>query len=991
MHRFAILPLTALALTVPALAPASAQDANPLPDGRDPPAGDEATIGPEGEIVVTAARIRGQLDVPQSPLVELDESDIAAYGVGSIADLVAQLEPASGSARGRGGGQPVFLINGIRVSGFREFSSFPPEALRKVEVLPEEVAQRFGFPPDRRVINFILKDDFTSREVELEFEQPWDGGYSRTEQEFTWLRILDGGRLNLNVEANDVSLLTEAERGIVQTPGSVPTVAGDPDPASGRSLISDSAGVEATLSWARAFPDSGSSLTLTGNLERNDRLSLAGFDSVILSDQAGNSEIRTFGDPLRTRSRTDGANSSVGYTRPLGDFQLTITGDASITDTTTRIDQRADTASVRAQALAGTLALDGSLAGLASPGFDTADNTVIAAGSKVTLRGSPLPLPAGELGVTLDAGYNWNRIESSDTRSATDARLNRGIVDGGINIAVPLTSRRENALGAVGDWSLNLQAGFDHLSDFGTLRDYSIGLTWAPFDDVQLGATYVDSEVAPSLAFLGNPIIQSFNVPVFDFRNNTTALVTVTSGGNTALREESQRDWKFTANWKVPVGGDVRLNVDYVRNRSRDVSRSFPALTDAIETAFANRVTRAADGTLLAIDRRPVTFAATRANRVAIGLTMRGTIGGQQAGPGGGRGGFGGGGFGGGGIGGGRTASANPSATGPASGPAPAGGGGAGFDPARFRQMRETFCATPEGQTPDLSGLPEPMLARLRGPDGQIDPAKLAEARTRFCGEEARQGQEQFGAVRNAICADPPDLDALPPEMLQRLRREDGTIDPDRLAQMRQRVCAADGGPAASGQPQAGPGGPRAGAAPARGGASGAAMNPFGGGGGGGLRYFLNINHTIELDNTVLVAPGGPLLDQLEGDSTATFGQPRHSSVLEAGMFAGGYGLRLSGRYTGKSRINGSGLPGSTDLFVKDLATLNVRLFAELGQVLGKDSGVFKNFRVLLRADNIFDGRQIVRDGNGVIPLSFQPLLIDPTGRYVGLDFRKLF
>lgn len=168
-------------------------------------------------------------------------------------------------------------------------------------------------------------------------------------------------------------------------------------------------------------------------------------------------------------------------------------------------------------------------------------------------------------------------------------------------------------------------------------------------------------------------------------------------------------------------------------------------------------------------------------------------------------------------------------------------------------------------------------------------------------------------------------------------------------------------------------------------------MNPFGGGGGGGLRYFLNINHTIELDNTVLVAPGGPLLDQLEGDSTATFGQPRHSSVLEAGMFAGGYGLRLSGRYTGKSRINGSGLPGSTDLFVKDLATLNVRLFAELGQVLGKDSGVFKNFRVLLRADNIFDGRQIVRDGNGVIPLSFQPLLIDPTGRYVGLDFRKLF
>ncbi|NNC58747.1 MAG: hypothetical protein HKO05_02010, partial [Erythrobacter sp.] len=277
----------ALALTSPAFAAADESQS------QDDPEIGSSGLSIDGEIVVTAARLPGQLDVPQTPVLELDEADIAAYGAGSISDLVAQLEPASGSARGRGGGgRPVFLINGIRVSSFREFFSYPPEALRKVEVLPEEVAQRFGFPPDRRVINFILKDDFSSREVELEFEQPWDGGYFRTEQEFTLLKLASGGRLNFNVERSTRSILTEDERGIVQAEGSRPDVTGDPDPATGRSLVADLNGLEATANYAKAFQESGASLSLSANVERQDTLSLSGFDSVFLTDPAGNTALR---------------------------------------------------------------------------------------------------------------------------------------------------------------------------------------------------------------------------------------------------------------------------------------------------------------------------------------------------------------------------------------------------------------------------------------------------------------------------------------------------------------------------------------------------------------------------------------------------------------------------------------------------------------------------------------------------------------------------
>jgi hypothetical protein len=101
------------------------------------------------------------------------------------------------------------------------------------------------------------------------------------------------------------------------------------------------------------------------------------------------------------------------------------------------------------------------------------------------LRGRPVLLPAGELGLTFDLGYNWNRISSDDTRSAVRTRLSRGDLEGGVNASIPLTSRREGFADALGSFAANFQAGFNHLSDFGTLYDWSAGLTWEVLDDFQ--------------------------------------------------------------------------------------------------------------------------------------------------------------------------------------------------------------------------------------------------------------------------------------------------------------------------------------------------------------------------------------------------------------------------------------------------------------------------------------------------------------------------
>jgi outer membrane receptor protein involved in Fe transport len=984
------------------------------------------------EIIVSGNRIRGQLLVEQAPLLQLDEQAIAAEGVTSITDLIAQISAQTGSARGRGGDRPVILVNGIRIGSFREFASYPPEALARVEVFPEEVAQRFGFPPDRRVINLILKENYSNREVELEFEAPSRGGYMRTEQDFGTLRIADGGRFNLDFEFNDASLLTEDERDIIQTPGSVSAVPGDPEQARFRSLTADTFGFEGNLSWAKALIDSGTALSLNLNYQRNESRSLDGLNTVVLTDDpqvAG--IIRTFGEdtPLARRSSTDRLSTAGSLTKPVNAFRLTTTFDASLAETETEIDRRFDTAALREAALDGSLAIDGPLPTDAEAGFDVARSRSITGQSQTTLEGPLAQLPAGELLATFNLGLDWQRIESRDTRSLTEASLTRRQLATGANVVVPLTSRRAGVADALGTFTLNLQAGVQDLSDFGVLGDWNAGLNWSPFDNLDLSATYIWREVAPGLAALGNPIITNFNVPVFDFSRGETVLADVTTGGNPDLPAETQRDWKFAANWQLPFWDNSRLTVEYIRNRSDNVVSGFPQITPEIEAAFPGRVTRDATGRLTAVDRRSVSFAETRANRVQFIFSTNGSIGGSSDGAeGGGRRGGGGG------------AAPTPA---PAPAPAPAAGGarfGAGAAPSpeqreQFTAFRTRLCAddgleflqklaaaidsgadiSAEFPGVDPARL-APMLARLRGEDGKLDPARLASLRTRICsvdpamfagrgqgaagtpgGEGAPGEAPRFSAFRERACgpegeaaireligkiergedvsAELPGVDPAFIKMaIDRSRAPDGTIPPEALAQFKERFCAAAPQQAGGGAP-AGGGGP--------------AFNPLAGRSFPGFRYFVNVSHVIELDNEILIAEGLAPLDQLGGQATGAFGLPRHTSRLEAGLFGKGVGFRLSGIYTGETRLDGSGLPGSTDLFFDDIVTFNLRIFANMGELTGE--GFLKDTRVSLRADNLFDAQRRVRDSSGETPINYQPFVIDPVGLYLGIDLRKLF
>ncbi|WP_228726945.1 hypothetical protein [Novosphingobium aureum] len=952
------------------------------------------------EIVVTAPAFRGIVDVPQQPIMTFEEEDIAAYGASSIAELIEAISPQTGSGRGRGSGRPVMLVNGQRITSWREMRSIPPEAIARMEILPEEVALRFGYSADLRVINLILKDNFAAVTGAGEYNRPTRGGYDNYELEGGIFKIAGPRRYNFSTKLTETSMLTEDERDIRREDDEYPTVAGDPDPTRYRSLASRSSELEMTATMTQGVGEGGldGQVTVNGGYTRSVTHSLSGLDTFTLTDQGGNSEIRTYDDPLASRVQTDTFEASLGYNTQFGDWQFSATGDGSYTETNTRNDRSrgADIyGDLQDAAAAGEFDIAGALPVLPSAGIDQARNRVFAGTSMATLAGTPFRMPGGDASLTIKAGYDYSRTMSEDTRSTVgDVTLSRGDVSGGLNLALPLTSRDEDFLGAIGDLSLNLSGGLNELSDFGTLANWTAGLTWSPTDTLSFQGSYIVEEAAPTLAQLGAPQIVSYNVSVYDFVNQTTALVDVTSGGNPNLRKETRHDIKLSANWQLPILDRSNLLVEFFKNRSSDVTQSFPMLTPAIEAAFPDRVERDAYGNLVALDQRAVTYDRIASSSIRWGFNVGGRIGpdpraAREAAASSGS----------------ARAPGTPAAqeNGAARSGGASGGPSGGFDPARMEKMRAALCAPVQpGQQPDLSSLPAPMLERLKGEDGQIDPAKLERAKQRFCAADgAAPGSAgpggpppgfdpaRFAKLRETLCTEGREIDpaTLPERMRERLVGADGKVDPVRLAQAKERICAApaSGGQAASGE---------AGQEKASGNRqrSGGGM-PFGRGGPPGGRWNLSLYHTWRFTDEVRIAPGSEVLDQLSGDAIASGGVPRHAIEAEGGFFYDGYGLRMKADWEAPSRVNGTGLPGSSDLRFGSTFKIDLRFFADLGrnESLVRKVPFLEGARLSLTVDNVLDQRQKVTDDAGEIPIAYQRAYREPQGRVIGLDFRKLF
>ena len=136
------------------------------------------------------------------------------------------------------------------------------------------------------------------------------------------------------------------------------------------------------------------------------------------------------------------------------------------------------------------------------------------------------------------------------------------------------------------------------------------------------------------------------------------------------------------------------------------------------------------------------------------------------------------------------------------------------------------------------------------------------------------------------------------------------------------------------------------------------------------------------------------MLDFLNGSASGTSGgQPQQQVEAQLGYTRGGWGARASANWLSGTTVLAGPLSPTGTLTFSDIATVNLRLFANLGQMrnLVRRQRWLSGVRVTVSATNLFDQRVQVHDATGQTPLSYQPAYLNPAGRTVSLSIRKLF
>ena len=901
------------------------------PTHSDPDAEDEGAE--EGDVVVTARREPGRVPGDIPPDQQLNPADIRSYGVSSVADLLTELAPQTTSGRG---GSPVILLNGRRIAGFQEIRDLPTEAILRVDILPEEVALKYGYRADQKVVNFVLRPRFRSLAVEAIGKVPTQGGSAMGQLRLDQLQIRRDTRLSIHTDYSETSRLTEAERGIVAPSsnaslggnivtadpglaaltGTSPSVVGLPtgltaapglaqlagSPATStdvtpyRTLQSAQRQWDANIVYARNIFDKVSA-SFNAEVQTTQSNSWNGLPSANLVVPAGNpyspfatsATVARLSDaygPLVQNNTGLTAHLGTAFNGDIGKWRWSLTGAYDRAESRVATDTGLDVTDLQARLNAGDPTANpyGPLSGLGLAARNFARSTSSSGEVDALLNGRVFALPAGDVQASVKLGGQTTDFSSRSTRFGLvqTGDVSRDIVNGQVNLDLPIANRDRQVLGAIGNLSLNLNVGADHLSDFGTLTTVGYGANWNPLEGVRFIASWTDQEDAPTAQQLGNPTITTPNVRLFDYVSGTTATITAVTGGNPALVADNRHVMKLGLTLKPWRERDINLTANYYRIDTDDPIASFPTPTAAIEAAFPDRFSRDASGNLLRVDSRPINFARTERSQLRWGVNVSRPI------------------------------------------------------KSKIQKELEAFRAG-TGPNP-FAGMRFP---GGRGPRGEGP------------GGEGPRG-EGPGAPGGAP----------------------GTAN------------AAPGGPGGPGGPgpQGGPGGP---------GGGGFRGGGFGGGrGGGGGRMQFALYHTWTFADRVTVADGGPVLDLLRGDAIGSSGgTSRHQVEAQAGYSNNGIGVRFSGNWQSATRVNGGTPANPQALDFSSLATVDFRLFADLGQRLDlvRAHPWVRGTRISLSVDNLFNQRQRVTDGAGTVPIGYQPGYLDPLGRTIRLSIRKLF
>jgi len=625
--------------------------------------------GTSQDIIVTGQRLFGDV-VPER---NLDQDAIESYGVSTVDDLLGEVQAELGEDE-----DPVILVNGERVDSLDDIGEYPVEVLRNVQVLPRGSAVRVGGRTGQRVISLTLKRNMRAATLTAAPKIATDGSWhaGRGEALFTFLQGVT--RANIGLRVRDESSLLESERGIIQPGQSVPfalegNVVGFPNTSAEIDpLLSALAGQVVTVArvpgvanptladfaagagqenstdlgqfrtlrpGTRNYDLNGTfntrlahwlSSNVTLRLNRNTSNSLRGLPSGSFILAAGNGfspfsrdvTLAFFGqDPLRSRS-----------VRESGEGRLTLNGKFGrwFSKFDARHSESSDSFDSDRQAF-GFIPLADDVDPFTSDLSDRipiqtnrSSSRTVTNFTQLSFTGPAFDLPAGPVQTTLEGSLSWYSLRAQSTfavnpdrRFRRDAQAIRGAVD------IPLSSRDNNVLAAIGDLGATAEFSRTHYSDAGSLDYYAFGLNWQPIAPLQLRASIERNETPPLIRFLGDPVIVIPVVRVFDPVTGKTVDVNQITGGNPNLRPEKATIRRLSALATLDRRLNLQLNTEYTDTSERNYISSLPPASLPVMLAFPDRFIRDTAGDLITVDLRPVNFDSHHERRLRWGLSAR--------------------------------------------------------------------------------------------------------------------------------------------------------------------------------------------------------------------------------------------------------------------------------------------------------------------------------------------------------------------------------
>jgi hypothetical protein len=578
---------------------------------------------------------------------EYGEREVGEYGASTVGEFVDEVRSELGDD------EVIFLVDGEPVTGIDDVADFPAEAVERLEVLPAGSGQLIGREPNRRVYNVVLKNQLRSATLDSGYELATEGEWSEIRAETILSRIAGRERMNLTLRVRDSDALTEADRGIVQpAPALVTRPADYYEPVDGgsfRTLRGAARNYEASFIGGSPLADGlSTSYSFVGRVSRDRTLVGLPYSlfrlpgSSPFSPTGSDQTLVLFGsDPLGNQSERKLFNGNTTINATRGSWVGALTGQFSLSDRSYE-NERADRFG-----LTQPVPVPASRNPFTDPLDDLFASNLFAGRTKdrswlvrLNVGGPLVALPAGSLRIRSAVQRNGDRSRTlADTLTGTEVRrYGRATTrfDGGVDI--PLASRRQGFLPALGELSLSFDKGYDAVDNLPNLERSAISTLWQPTERVSISGSISKTEELPQIELLADPVIVYDNVRILDFLTGETVDVTAITGGNPGLAPLSKTARRASVSAAVWQKYNLQLNLDYESTTLRHFVGAVPASSSAVFLAFPERFQRDAEGRLVLIDTRAVNFDRQKREELRYGLNFTlpvgpSVVGGPGAGP----------------------------------------------------------------------------------------------------------------------------------------------------------------------------------------------------------------------------------------------------------------------------------------------------------------------------------------------------------------------